>query len=654
MTRTHLSNMTAGLIAVCACTASTAQQPEIERLDLSLTLAKAPIQITKVYPSVKLLPGLSMTATLPAPPSLTATCNAQSFLWRGPSGMPSCPSIPPAGHGSFASQPVFEQNGLPELSGYCTFTWTPSVQSAAPDLPHLRMALGNYGQLPDPVPDCPVVEPLADPDLRLTQALEEKLTQQSGPVPRSLQQGRVRVAIVDTAAVPYAATERDNYGHGRLMGRIVHRLGCSHDDASCPIQIDNHLAMPYLRLDQRDHVRGGFFGTRVDLARAIHRALLAWGNAELASGGTPKPLVINLSVGWDNLHGGSTITPSSPSHMVYLALERAACLGAITIVAAGNAAGDLRSGFMLPALWRDSDAPDSLRCAKITGVATDKPGLMRPRSAAAAGAKLLEAVAAVDFMDHPLATARDDATPRFAAYGQGAVVTDVRTDYTDVLSGSSVAAAVLSAAVASVWSVAPEKAPDAILRLIYHRAVPLGRPVEPCVAAECAEVRRVSVCEAARAACSGSVCDGLEACQTVLAFGGRSTLDGSSFAPGDYPAQATAACSAEHSCTPSGPGYSYAPWVGPQPGPQTCPYCAVSMRGTGFLTLSTPLQRASSLELLLDNGNGYQVTASRSGSFPERFSVHGLDTTAATSARLVAVIGDGREARVTETPLLLY
>ncbi len=590
---------------------------------------------------------------------LSDAVDVQTFVWSGPSGIKGCPEIPASSSGYFKSQPVFEGARAPhELARHCTFTWNATTPDVAPDLEGLKLALSTYGygNLPLPVPDHGVVEPLSEPDPRLVQALEEQLVQQTTPVPPGLpEKSRVRVAIIDTAAVQYSSAQADNYGHGRLMGRIVRRLACGRDDASCPVEIDNELALAYLRANRRDDVRGGYFGTRVDLARAIHRELLAWGIAASADGGSPPPLVINLSVGWDAMHGGSVATPGGPSLMVELALQRAACLGAAIIVAAGNTSGDSRSGFMLPALWQERKAPDQSRCDELTGLPSDLPGLLRPRARDSADARLLEAVAAVDLYDQALATARTEATTRLVAYGQAAIVSDPRTGFTEVMSGSSIAAAVLSAAVASVWSVAPDEPANMVLQHVYDQAVPVTSATESCHSAVCTPVRRVSVCEAARAAaCAGPGCDAIDKCKTMPAGEGRSRVAALAFSAADYPALPSRAFGSESSRTPPGPGYGYAPWVGPQPGPQTCPYCFVKMLlGHGIFTLSPTLQRASSMELQLDNGTSYQVGRT-SSTLPERFSLTGLDTRGARSARLVSVVGEGSEARVTETPLLAF
>jgi hypothetical protein len=370
--------------------------------------------------------------------------------------------------------------------------------------------------------------------------------------------------------------------------------------------------------------------------------------------------VLNLSLGWEALHDGGSgenVPMTVPARIVYTALERASCLGAATVVAAGNAAGDMQEGFMLPALWRTHSAPNEKRCQQLTGIATDAPRSERPRKSHLGFGKLLEAVSSLDLYDDPLATARAQATPRLAAYGQTATTSDVRSDtgFTPVMSGSSVSAAVLSAALSSVWAVAPELSAAEALERVYDKAIPVGRTIEPCSGSSCADVRRVSVCDATYAtACERFGCGGISRCETVDARHGKSTLADFEFIPGDYPRLPVRSCSSRTGCDASGPSYGYAPWVGSQPGNVGCPYCAVRVRSySAFLTLPPDLQRSSGLQLQLSNGNHYLIEPTAAG-YPARFSLEGLTTRGTTSARLVSTVGAGSTARTNATPITVY
>ncbi len=354
----------------------------------------------------------------------------------------------------------------------------------------------------DWTPDCPVVRTMALPDPldslpeQLASAFDRRTgrpivaTPVSPPVspgtivnrpvvnvraaaPLATNAPPVRVAVVDSSARRPGANGDDNNPHGRVVGQTISRL--SNLPAS---RIFNYLGLPIIDpiTMTEDLVKGGDFGTVGHVAAALERALRDW---------TPtmhkERLVINLSIGWRREHSDRL----SNEAMLTL-LQRASCAGAIVVVAAGNGSGD---GPLLPAAWEtEVNALSSEQCLRRGYPVAAVPALAPVRP-------LLYSVGALDLADQALATTRPGSMPARVAHGLGFVTSDGGTQA--ILSGTSLAAAVVSGAAAAVWTHASSWGSHAIMARIDATGEPTSIPVERCFGGSgCGEARRVLVCKA--------------------------------------------------------------------------------------------------------------------------------------------------------------
>lgn len=473
---------------------------------------------------------------------------------------------------------------------YCRYRWIPTddrldaqpplAPFAGPDVQDIQI-------------DCPLVSPSqSGPSplaLNYWKPLEATYRIQAGHVPTLPAlplRSPVTVAVLDTAFEPFNSPTRDSSPHGRAVGRIIHDLACR-DQASCPVQITNHLALQ----ETKGHVqqtrpittRGGFFGTRGQVGQAVSEALATW--VLSTHPGQPRaPLVINLSVGWAEamdknprvVEGVRTL----PNDLVWQSLRRASCLGALVVAAAGNGIGPSQTGPLAPAAWEKYPAPTVAECREL--IPTSWPyrveigGDERYRP-------LVYAAAAVDYKDKPLPSARPGSLPRLVAHGLAVITADpVRPEHTALLTGSSMAAAVVSGVAATAWSYAPNWSAHAIMGLVHGKAVPTAgpRPVELCLGGACGVARpaRVSQCATLQGLLGPRLI-----CKTVpYQAGVRPTMPPSAVAATAAP---TEWCESDAGpcvgAEPVPPSPRDEPWVTPQPVP-LCQACRI-VNSTGSL-----------------------------------------------------------------------
>lgn len=402
--------------------------------------------------------------------------------WVG--ALPAGGACPDPGPGWEKSRLISDPAAPASLRRYCVYEWEGGA-SGGPDLGDLpsgaatwldRDCFASVGQS-----DASDVEAIVRPILTAAQE-----TQLEIPATSSLTGTAVDVMILDTWASPA------NHGrslHGFAMAGIVESVACGAlGNAPCPIQ-----ALPSLALDRYgpdrtvDPVHGGHYGSQSQLVRAIYEAV---------NGPNGGHVVLNISAGWDDRYNDSTAYPgqlSQPVTAVRDALEYAACQGALVITAAGNATGGPDPGErpIYPAAFEQLPAP---AC-----VGTDRP--------------LVYAVSGVDGTDSPLPNARPLAraklaAPAFAVPSRkeigGSVV--AAGPYT----GSSVAAAEVSAIAALVWSLEPALAAGEVMDVIRSSGVALDEDAEFCLAPPCGRVKRASVCRTLNALRPADVsCTGL-------------------------------------------------------------------------------------------------------------------------------------------------
>jgi hypothetical protein len=327
---------------------------------------------------------------------------------------------------------------------------------------------------------------------------------------------------------------------------------------------------------------------------------------------TKAKLIVNLSLGWDQSLHARYAAPSA-AQAVKIALQRAACRGALIFAAAGNRNPVSQHGALYPALWEQDAAPNASECRGL-GVLLDQGTQDDQKQAAQAAGKgelyapLLYAVGGVDQTDTPLISTRAGGQARLTAYGMAVITDDVRPNV--AFTGSSMATAVASGVAAAAWSFAPALSPAELVAKLYEA----GQVIDPTLAvpsfclggAAChtLPVRRLTVCAALGAIGVSSTC-------VVPGPAGEAPV------PGTVP-PALPACSGT-GCAPVASNPSdIEPWVNPQPGDPICPSCMINkaqMKLTGTLSATAAsnsnyvwLTRYSSVYIVAEEG------ATRSGS----------------------------------------
>jgi hypothetical protein len=177
---------------------------------------------------------------------------------------------------------------------------------------------------------------------------------------------------------------------------------------------------------------------------------------------------------------------------------------------------------MYPAGWETKPAPTFSQCEGLEGVnylsASTPPGTQPlpvfPPAGTAPYRPLVYAVGGVRADDSPLSNARPGGHPRLAAPGSHAVAADdsgAVLQPTDILTGTSASAAVVSGIAATVWGYRPSLTAPEVMGYVRQSAVDLGVPADFCLeGSACASgavpaersIRRVSQCHALKAACS--------------------------------------------------------------------------------------------------------------------------------------------------------
>jgi hypothetical protein len=312
---------------------------------------------------------------------------------------------------------------------------------------------------------------------------------------------RVRLAFLDTQptgeGIPQPpdpdAPERSR--HGYTLEHIAGTLACKDASTPCTVQVASRLALPVVGFDPetgqevRDTTFGGYRGTFVDLNTAILDEIGDW----LEDPNRPPHLVLNLSAGWDGEKLGGwdedlkELTPDP--WVIYGTLKAAADQGVLVIAAAGNElSGPTPTGQpLLPAGWEKP----ALRSG---GAWVWKNDLATPFIYAASG---------VDGRDHPLVNTRKHGEAPRVAYADHVVVPDLNdpntppTQYTATLTGTSVAAAVVSTSAALIWSYQPGLTPAGVMELLNESGVTLPRKHDFSVSANVAQdVQRITLCRA--------------------------------------------------------------------------------------------------------------------------------------------------------------
>jgi len=378
----------------------------------------------------------------------------------------------------------------PGVGGFCAYKWTdprslPKRQDfqaigAVPDRPLLMASTSPVSSIPQ-LPDS-----VSGPLLKLFQ-------KQAGGAPRAttrqLLAGHaakmkakapmaVKVAVIDATPTKKGLATPDRTFHGFSVSRTIAQLACDDADSpACAEEVVAQLALPIIAATDgdtsEDFESGGRTGSFTHFYDAIERALEAWKPKE-------QHLVINFSVGWDPVKAD----PGDENvERIKAQLERASCMGALLVAAAGNYSGS--TGPVFPAAFEALQAPTGEACAKfkLDGIA---PPQRAPRStqgkAAGKGpvyAPLVHSVGAVDALDQRLLVNRRWGQPRLAALGTSVTVPGpAGIPYTPPHDGTSMSSAIVSGIAAAVWAARPDLDAAGVMQAIYDGGVKLdpGQP----------------------------------------------------------------------------------------------------------------------------------------------------------------------------------
>ncbi|MEO1336588.1 MAG: S8/S53 family peptidase, partial [Myxococcota bacterium] len=404
---------------------------------------------------------------------------------------------------------LFPHTNSNEFKKYCVYDWT--AMGEAPDLDVLP-GVTDPGDFLES--DCEVLTTYGHPyTTNNTSLLESAFRAQIGqptalPPPTA---GATKVVVVDTSidrAFPNGGP--GVLDHGRAMAMLIRGLTCQ-GAGTCAAEVSSMLAMPLIKVGdnfQADYINGGYYGRPTDVARAIYKGV----QTALASPG-PNRLIINISAGWDSRWGGEIPLTgwedlAPPIRMVYSAITYAACQGAIIIAASGNAGGGplVETTAAYPAAWESVPAPDAGRCAAFN--------LAAPPASTSTYRPLVYAAGGLDGADNPLRSQRSESMPRIAAPASHATIY-VGSYQTPLQTGTSVGAAVTSAAVALAWSYAPNLAGHDAMQMVYDAGADLSLTPNLCLGSPCSQsVRRISMCHTLAAACASSGrCGHLSSCE---------------------------------------------------------------------------------------------------------------------------------------------
>ena len=426
-----------------------------------------------------------------------ASCASHTWLAR--TRDEACPAASVGADGRWALQ---DTSGVSGRTRSCQYQWSSDV-GASPDAAVLS-ALESQAAIETLEPDCEVVAVSGEaidvtwPNLQdaffvQAERLAALPSGEAAPAP-------VRVEVIDAAVTrrdPDGEPSFGRSGHGRAMGLIISKLACPAPGASCRAEVASTLALPLIATPdgvERDTLNGGYYGSLGDLSSAIDEAVTDWRLNALE-----HRLVINLSLGWEESHGGAySDDPSSlpaPVLSVWEAIARARCHGAVVVAAAGNRVEgpDSETGPTYPAAWAMNTVPSEAQCASLGAPSV---------SSYDEDAPLVYAVGGLESNDKDLSIGRADARPEFVAPAAHAVVADGAGDHSVLQTGTSVAAAVTSAIAAVVWSYRPDLSAEQVMEMVYEGGADIGRPATFCLdGSDCGAARRVSMCGAVQEAC---------------------------------------------------------------------------------------------------------------------------------------------------------
>ena len=292
-------------------------------------------------------------------------------------------------------------------------------------------------------------------------------------------QRRTWLTLLDTSATGGVDGSGPGNGptHGHILGLTLQRaLAPFRNDGQGDVRVRHRIGMPLSRVSEAGAVQwdvegGGDFGGVDWLAVAAVRAVETWrgsGGTDPSSDPDAEPLVLNLSLGFHERgpEWGAAADPAAwrmDVQALYDALRYARCRGALVLAASGNRTGGrdaargnvaLDDDPMLPGHWAHPDHDVSAwDCAcdfEVEAPWSDgTPDCTQAEPVGSPSEPLVHAVGGLGFDAAPIELSRPDLPPLMAPAQHAAA------DASGVLTGTSVASAVVSGQAALAWSTDP-------------------------------------------------------------------------------------------------------------------------------------------------------------------------------------------------------
>lgn len=560
--------------------------------------------------------GPEMLAT--ASSALTAVteqqvCSGKIRIGELINGNLACPT-----NATWTGTKLFGGNGDVDLKKFCHYEYkgggNPTSNAALNAIPAANGQPGKEWTKTD----CAAVGPMGN-----TRAIQDAVygqldvvhrrqLERPGLVPAGTQ--AVRVTVLDSKPTS-PSSKPGQMRHGLAMGTLISDLACS-AGSGCKVAVDYRLVMNLVAMDQKDDDLGGYAGYVNRLAVQTVQAVDTW---ETANDGSK--LILTLPLGIEPRYvemAGAQVRAAGRA--LYRALRYARCKGALPIVAAGNEmAGPLpETGPMYPALWAQEPAPANC-------------------SAAIIGKPLVYVAHGLKANDEPLRNTRVDGKAEFAAHAEHVMTrVNISAGTTEMVlnTGSSVAAASVSAVAAAVWANNGALTADGVMERIQAEGEDLGEVADFCHTTPCDQITRVSMCRALDPAGNTLGCNPITAHtgtglqltaaqltnikQLALNDGDGLTINGTQVAPNPY---TTPVCSEPITVPVGGTTTPFdellcpsehvrenraAPLVEPQPDPDPCGVCVVSSGGID-VTINARVTTAYPAVLTLLDANGNVV-----------------------------------------------
>jgi hypothetical protein len=604
---------------------------------------------------------------------------ADRWIYYTQPGQPCPPAQQP--YQTPGTGPLFGQGAPGELARFCVYEAPSGLGGACPIV---------GGCAPDnPSPDLMVMAPSGiSLQAVIGSELRTRFLQQMSKPPTVLASTTghqpVRLALFDTSTDwgPSGAIRNPGRSlHGFNLANIIHEQPV--DPMGRPLaEAFTNLAMqlytdPNTGMVMSDQVNGGEFGTIAFLASAVYQEVGLWQPSR-----ADRALVLNMSLGWDPEWGGDPVDRLAwpPAiEALYRSLEWAKCQGALTFVASGNKLGGPTddSGPLYPAGWGTESFHASV-CADDYAMAGITVSYLEDTP-------LVHAVGGVNGANQPLALSRNNSQPRLVAFGDHGAALDTTGALTDAITGTSVAAAVVSTAASALWANRPDLNSTQVADALYASGSVVG-PVDTywCGSTGCDDIHRIDVCSAVHYACDatspgyaatspggvGAVCDrspNAVACTPLAPVYAvtplplrQATLNAQAV---DVPVRVFPRAHTAGACGPQTligespirpadpcPGRQYydakaEPWLNPQPRTSECPSCWLKVSsGQVNIEWSTGVSSLDSVSITLTNSSGVVKTITSPATYaattnPVQFYLPATTTAGTEKASVTGRIG---------------